>query len=603
MITPPLSISAIPRLTGVVPVRGWLDPVAEAVVCTVSVMRLILCPIGRQLDIFKQSNPNRVAWHRAGRQVTERARRVRPPEDHHGETPCRTRSVMDPEPRTPRALGDRTVGRRRLLTSAGLLGAAIGVGACTPAADHRQPAPVGTAPTPRRPTTPNILLITADDMDGHTPAAFADTNSARGVTPHIDALAEQGMVFRRAHVAVAVCQPSRSAIMTGLLPHHNGAMGFDSVDGGVELLTDVLRRQGYLNGILGKVRHLTPVRRFGWDLVRDARELGGGRNPVHYRAAVAQFIRQAADHGRPWFLMANTHDPHRPFYGSAEEAERLSPRQRSKDSVPSRTFQPAEVKPPSFLPDLPGVRREYAEYLSSARRCDDVVGAILAELEASGQADNTMIVFLSDNGMSFPFAKANCYLRSTLTPMIIRWPGVTTPGTVEDNAFVSALDLFPTFCDVADAPLPGRLDGHTLTPLLQGSPPQSPRNRVFTVFHHVTPRRPYEMRCVQDARYGYIWNAWVGAEYPYSAENMHGRSWPAMAEAATTDRDLAARLRFYRRRSSEELYDVVADPDCTTNLASRPAHRAALRRRRHIMRAWMNQTRDPLRHTFTASTS
>ncbi len=214
-----------------------------------------------------------------------------------------------------------------------------------------------------------------------------------------------------------------------------------------------------------------------------------------------------------------------------------------------------------------------------------------------------MIVFLSDNGMSFPFAKANSYLRSTLTPMIVHWPGVSTPGSVEADAFVSALDLFPTFCDVAEAPLPDRLDGHTLTPLLQGPPAQSPRNRLFTVFHQVTPRRPYEMRCVQDARYGYIWNAWYGAPYPYYAENMHGRSWRAMTRAAKTDPALAARLRFHRRRSPEELYDLVKDPDCTVNLAGRPAHHDVLQRLRTIMRSWLQHNRDPLRSRYTVSGS
>lgn len=442
----------------------------------------------------------------------------------------------------------------------------------------------------------NILLITADDMDGNTPGAFGGPDDA---TPNLDRLAAEGMVFSRAHVPAAVCQPSRSALMTGLWPHRNGAEGFEPIDDGIGVITDQLKQAGYKVGILGKVGHIQPVERFGWDMAADMRQLGLGRNPVAYGSRTEAFISEAAGEGRSWFLMANAHDPHRPFHGSAPERELWTDEERSEYPEPSKVFRPDQVAVPGFLPDLEGVREEYAEYLSSSRRCDDVVGAVLTALEKTGAADETLVVFLSDNGMAFPFAKANCYLRSTLTPLIVRWPGVTAPGSSNDNAFVNMLDLFPTFCDVAGVPVPAGIDGTSLIPLLSGEKGQS-RDKVFTVFHETSAQQRFEMRCVQDSRYGYIWNRWADGSTQYRAENMWGLSWPAMLDAAKSNESIRQRTDFYLTRAREELYDLAVDPDCLTNVAGNPDLAPVLARHRSSLSRWMTSTADPMATEFHA---
>lgn len=440
----------------------------------------------------------------------------------------------------------------------------------------------------------NILLVTADDMEGTTPGAFG---GPAGVTPTLDRLAAEGIVFGRAHVAIAVCQPSRSAIMTGLWPHRNGAEGFEPIDDDVPLLTDRLRSAGYATGILGKVTHLQPVERFEWDHTVDMHELGMGRDPQRYAEEAARFISDAGD--RPWFLMVNAHDPHRPFHG-AEDVDRFFDEQQQRGVPrPSRVFSSAESDPfPGYLPDLPEVRREFAQYLSSSRRCDDVVGAVLDELDGAGAADTTLVVFLSDNGMAFPFSKANCYLQSTHTPLIARWPGRIRPGSEEREAFVSMLDLFATFCEVAGVE-PGRTDGQSIVPLLSGT--SAPlRDHVVTVFHETAAKRRYEMRCVQDGDFGYIWNAWADGVEQYRAENMLGLAWPAMLEAARDDPAIARRVQFYLDREEEELYDLRADPHSLTNLARDRRYADELARRREDLGTWMAETGDPLRERFDA---
>ncbi|WAH97333.1 sulfatase family protein [Arthrobacter sp. MMS18-M83] len=442
----------------------------------------------------------------------------------------------------------------------------------------------------------NILLITADDMDGNTPGSFGGPAEA---TPNLDRLAMEGMVFRRGHVPAAVCQPSRSALMTGLWPHRNGAEGFEPINDRIVVINDLLKQAGYRLGILGKVDHLQPVERFAWDTAVNMRELGLGRNPAAYGRRAEEFIAEATGEGRPWFLMANAHDPHRPFHGSENERDKWTSEEREFYPEPSKVYDADEVQVPGFLPDLPGVRTEYAQYLSSARRCDDVVGEVLDALERSGAAGETLVVFLSDNGMAFPFAKANCYLRSTLTPLIIRWPGVTTPGTSNADDFVNMLDLFPTFCDAAGLLTPADLDGSSLVPLLLQRREER-REQVFTVFHETAAKQRYEMRCVQDARYGYIWNAWADGQAQYRAENMFGLSWKAMLAAAEDDADIRQRADFYVSRAREELYDLASDPECLRNRAAEPSLATVLAAKRNALARWMTETGDPLVAAFDA---
>lgn len=437
----------------------------------------------------------------------------------------------------------------------------------------------------------NILFITADDMEGTTPGIFGGPD---GVTPALDALAAEGAVFRRAHVAIAVCQPSRSAIMTGLWPHRNGAEGFEPIRNGVPVLTELLSGAGYRTGILGKVNHLQPVERFGWDTIVEMKELGLGRDPARYAAAAAGFFAASGD--EPWFLMVNAHDPHRPFHGS-EDVIRMFGEGAAAIPEPSRVYHADDAGPvPGYLPELPAVRQEYAEYLSSARRCDDVVGAVLAELERAGRADDTLVVFLSDNGMAFPFSKANCYLQSTHTPLLMRWPGVISPDTEVAEGFVSTLDLFPTFCAVAGVE-PGDTDGANLLPAVT-THGVAGRTAIVTVFHETAGKGRYEMRCVQDGRFGYIWNAWADGETEYRAENMMGLTWAAMVESAATMPEVATRVEFYQKRDTEELYDLAEDPWSLNNLVGSSAYEAELEAKRSALHRWMTDTKDPLTKTF-----
>ncbi|TDE56750.1 twin-arginine translocation signal domain-containing protein [Nonomuraea mesophila] len=471
--------------------------------------------------------------------------------------------------------------RRTLLAGAGAGAVAAGLGV--------RPAWSDT-PRPRDSRPPNILLFTVDDMHGGSPGCYG---GRADLTPNIDRLAAEGVAFHRAHVPIALCQPSRSALMTGRYPHRNGAEGFEDIDAGVPILNELLRPRGYLTGILGKVGHLGPSDRFAWDLSVPPQQLGMGRNPADYARRATELFERARSEDRPFFLMANSEDPHRPFSGSDAEQDRFGD-VLDQIAEPSKVYGPDDAEVPGFLPDLPDIRQEVSQYMSSARRADDTLAAVLAALDGSGLAGDTIVIFMSDNGMAVPFGKANVYEQCTRTPLIVRWPGVTGAGRVDDEHFVSTMDLFPTLCLAAGATVPEGLDGRDLTSLLQGGS-QSGRDRVTTVFHLSNSEQRYEMRGVHDERWSYVWNAWSDGSLSYRAENMMGLTWPAMRDS--TDPEVAARAEFYLFRVREELYDLANDPDALHNLADGGAPEA-LARGRAAMDAWMGATGDPLHDRY-----
>lgn len=440
----------------------------------------------------------------------------------------------------------------------------------------------------------NFLLITADDMNWDAVGAFGCP--VPDVTPNLDRLASQGVRFRHSHVTAAVCQPSREVLMTGRYPHKNGGMGFEPIWDHVETLQERLSAAGYLNGILGKVGHCAPVERYCWDERQDQGDLGHGRDPGIYRSCTKRFLERARSESRPFFLMANAHDPHRPFVGSQQEADRFGDDVK-RIPLPSASFSPEDVVIPGFLPDLPEIRLEISQYYNSCRRCDDTVGAVLEELDASGLADETVVMFLSDNGMAFPFSKTNCYLNSTRTPWIVRWPGVTGAGKFDETHFISGIDFTATVLDIAGLdPIPD-VDGKSFADVLRGETDDA-RDRVFTVFHKTSAGNEYPMRGVQMTQYGYIYNAWSDGKTIFKNESQSGLTWKTMDAAAKEDEGIAARTRHFQYRTPEELYDFQADPDGLVNLIDDPAHRDRVESFRRTLLDWMIENEDPVLDTF-----
>ncbi len=465
---------------------------------------------------------------------------------------------------------------------------------------------LGAAPSRR----PNILFLTADDMNYDSLGVTGC--KIRDITPNIDRLAAEGIRFTLAHNTIAVCQPNRSVWMTGRYPHRNGAVGFNPIRTDVPTLQESLRTVGYLNGIFAKVPHLAPLEKFCWDVVVEAAALGNGRSPKLYYEAAKQFFEKAKSEGKPFFLMANSQDPHRPFPGSEprpvqkagkKASEKAAKRAAQKEAAVvagvSRVIQPDEVEVPGFLPDLPDVRREVAQYFTAVHRCDEIVGEVLRALRETGLEENTVVMFNTDNGMAFPFAKTNCYLASTATPWIVRWPGRVKAGALDTTHFISSIDFTPTVLDLCGAPPIAGVDGRSFVPLLYGKP-QEGRDSVYTVFHRTSGNNDYPMRSIVNAKYGYIYNGWSDGKTVFKNESQSGLTFAAMRKAAETDAKIAERVQFFLYRVPEELYDYEKDPCALQNRIADPALAPVLADMRKAMLERMTALGDPLTDQFRA---
>ena len=428
----------------------------------------------------------------------------------------------------------------------------------------------------------NVLLFTADDLHAESLGVYG--SKVPDLTPNLDRFAAQGMLFNRGHVNVAICAPCRAVIATGLLSHNSGAMGFMKARPGTPDIVTAFQSAGYLAGILGKVSHSTPTTTMKWDYAFDQKELGNGRNPQIYYERCVAFFDRCRKEDKPFYFMVNSHDPHRPY---------CNPEKLTKGAaMPSRTYQPGEVEVPGFLPDLPGVREELAHYQNSTRRLDDTFGRVMQALDESGRAEDTIVAFISDNGIAVPFAKCNTWFHSSRTPFLVRWPGRVKPGSLDDAHFVSAVDLKPTFLEVAGVAGPERLDGRSFAPLLQGKP-QKGRDFMFTQIDSKAGGDGVPMRCVQDARFGYIYNPFSDGRHVYR-NNNEGRTFAAMASAAETDPAIAARVQLFRMRVPEEFYDLEKDPDCLNNLIGKAEFQDEVARYRRRLESWMKRTGDPM---------
>lgn len=275
-------------------------------------------------------------------------------------------------------------------------------------------------------------------------------------------------------------------------------------------------------------------------------------------------------------------DPHRaPGPSFANEGD--------PPGTPAR-LDPASLRVPGHLPDRPEVRSELAEYARAVGRLDAGVGRVLKALSDAGRDGDTLVMFLSDNGIPFPGAKTTLYDAGVRLPLIVRAPGVSRAGTTCD-ALVSFLDVAPTMLAWANVPAPKAMSGTSLLPRLDGSPDPA-RTHVFGShqFHEVT--MYYPMRSVRTARHKLIVNLAHPLEFPSASDLWASPTWQGVLKSANPmmgRRTVAA----FRNRPREELYDIVADPDEARNLAGDPAHAATLHTLRERLLAWRTATADP----------
>lgn len=435
---------------------------------------------------------------------------------------------------------------------------------------------------------PNIIFMVSDD---HGTDAIGCYGNPVIRTPHLDKLAAEGVRFTNAYCTSASCSASRSAIMTGMYNHAIGHYGhahdyhhFSTFDT-IKSLPLYLSEAGYRTARIGKY-HLAPESVYYFDEVLKC----DPRSTVE----MADLCKPLMEQSDPFFLYFCFDDPHRgdPFQSDPwYEPNNFGNKPGGYPGEAVDTYSPDEVLVPDFLPDTNESRAELAEYYQSVSRIDQGIGRLLEHLKASGKEENTVIIYISDNGIAFAGAKTTVYDPGIRLPFILKTPWQENKGIV-NNAMLSWVDLTPTILDIAGIdPLKLILHGKSFKGILEQEKPEG-WDKIYAshTFHEIT--MYYPMRVVQDRRYKLIWNVAWQLPYPFASDLWASSTWQGVYRREET-RYGKRTVDAYLHRPEFELFDMVNDPDEIVNLSVKPEHKELLEKMKKDLKDFQGRTRDP----------
>ena len=453
-------------------------------------------------------------------------------------------------------------------------------------------------------TRPNVVFIMTDDHAAHALSAYG---SRVNETPNLDRIAREGMRFTHAFAVNSICTPSRATLLTGKYSHLNGVPVFNRFDGSQPTVAKYLQAAGYHTGMVGKWHLGSDPTGFDhWiilpgqgDYMDPAFLTPSGRRviPGYVSDIITdlsiEFLKQRPTN-RPFFLMSHHKAPHRPWEPHpkhrAQFAGRTIPepatlrddyatrtdalhenRQRVFDDLTRRDLKlepPADLQGPAraqWLNAIPRVvettvdgrsqtltgealnawkyQRYMQDYLACVQSVDDNVGRLLDWLSTHGLAENTVVIYTSDQGFFLGdhglYDKRFMYEPSLRMPLLVRWPGQIRPGSVEGSLVINP-DFAPTFMDLAGLAVPDDMQGRSLVPLFRGSAPSDWRTSLYYRYYHDPGHHNTR------AHYGV--------------------------------RTRTHKLIHYWKKDQWELFDLVTDPDELRNLYSDPAQQETVSR-------------------------
>ena len=404
---------------------------------------------------------------------------------------------------------------------------------------------------------PNILVFIVDDMGAGDAGCYGNPHVR---TPNLDRLAAEGVRFDAAFLTCSSCSPSRASILTGRYPHSTGAHQLHLPVPAEQLfVSEVLRDDGYYTAAAGK-----------W-------HLGGPAKAKFDRVVegIGEWVSVLRDRPKekPFFLWLATTDPHRPY---------------EPDAI-ADPHSPADAVVPPYLPDVPQVREDFSRYYDEVTRADADLGRVLDELDRQGVAEDTAVVFLSDNGRPFPRCKTTLYDSGIATPLVVRWPAQAKAGQTRDN-LVSSVDLAATFCEWAGVPRPEPFQGRSLSAVFE-HPQAAHRDEVFAEhnWHDYEARE----RAVRTRRWKYIRNYYRDVPGTPPADAVRSPTFEAMRRLRDEGKLTPAQQSvFVAPRPHEELYDLSQDPHELRNLAGDPELEGVLAELRGRLKAWAEETDD-----------
>ena len=399
---------------------------------------------------------------------------------------------------------------------------------------------------------PNILVIITHDTGRHL-----GCYGRKVETPNLNRLADEGVIFTNLFCTAPQCSPSRASLLTGRYPHNHGLIGLAhrgfSLNIEEPLLPALLADAGYSTYLFGFQHESSNPHFLGYQKVFKAKS----NSCLHVTPLVLDFLAEKPK--KPFFMMVGFSETHRPF--------------------PEYDGPVDDIEGFPYLPDVEDVRRDIASLNILVRRVDEKVGEILRAVEDAGLRDDTLVVFTTDHGVAFPGAKATLYDPGVEISMLMRGPGGFEGGKRID-ALLSNLDFAPTILDLCGIPIPTKMQGKSMLPLIRGEVDKLHE----WIFVEQTYHAAYDpLRGVRTERFKYI-RSFEKRPFWFPPNVDGGLS-----------KEVARSLGYFNRpRPSEMLFDLHADPIERKNLVDDPNYAETLERMRTILKNWMRRTADPL---------
>ena len=402
----------------------------------------------------------------------------------------------------------------------------------------------------------NILVLIADDAGWQDFGCYGNPVIK---TKNIDRLAAEGFLAENAFLMTPQCSPSRISVLTGKYPHQTGAEDLHMPLPESEiLLPGYLKQADYFTGYLRK-GHFGPNgdKQFDW-YSNELDDFGA-------------FLDSAKT--QPFFMWVGFTDPHRPY----------------KKGIIEDPQDASRVIVPPYLLDDAQTRSDLADYYDYITRMDRQIGRYLSILQERNLTDKTLIIFFSDNGAPFPRAKGTLYDSGIKTPLIFVWPSHIKPG-IRYNQLMSVIDLAPSVLEAAGVDIPAVMEGQSILQILSDT---DLPGRKYVYSERNWHNCDEHMRSIRSDRFKLITNAYTEFPHGTASDIAASPSWHSLRRAmdAGTLSPIQSML-FLVPRPAEELYDIINDPDESTNLIADPQYQMIAKEMRQALVQWENQTDD-----------
>lgn len=421
------------------------------------------------------------------------------------------------------------------------------------------------------PDKPNVIMITADDLGWKDLSCYGNRYID---TPNIDRLSKEGVLFERAFVVTSSCAPSRASLITGQYPHTNGVNGLTHIYKTRSLspfhytLPEALSGAGYNTALMGKW-HVSPYLPTSW---YGYNERLSGMFPkdfwINDISKAVDYIKK--NKNNRFYLELNFMQNHRDAYGEF-----------SMD--PDFPVDPEKIKIPEYwnLPQWEEIKEEVARFFSQTMKMDFFIGKVLDTLDQLNLTENTIVVFISDNGPPYPGNKMSLYDRGVATPLLVRWPKKVN-AKQKRKPMIESIDIMPTILEAVGIEPGPSIEGRSFLPLITGNGDQYKEKE--NIFCEMTNHVEYiPTRSVRTDRYKYIRN------YSNIAFGLDQNAHMPWAHRLVQREDQP----WIKPRLMEELYDLKKDPKERKNLVYDESYGSVLKDMQKRLDDHMKESKDP----------